>query len=419
MHSSVELFIAARYMRSRRGNQFAAFISRASMIGIAVGVAALIIVISVMNGFGNDLRERLVSLSAHVTVGGSAARLNDWREIVQQAQTDTRVSGAAPYVEGQGMLVNGKNLSGVAVIGIDPALEPQVSSLGETLYVGKLADLRPGEQRIILGGYLADRLNADLGQRINILVPKPTADGTGVLPSLHRFTVAGIFRGNIPEQSLTIAYVHLADAASMFDLPESLVTGVKLSLNDLFEAPDVSKQLATRLQQSGNEAEVTDWTIQQSVFFRAIKIEKIMVFCILLLVIAVAAFNIIMTQVMLVNDKRVDVAILRTMGVTPRSILRVFLVQGNLIGLIGVGFGVFFGVLIGANTTRITGFIEHVLGLDFIDSNVFYLTQIPSDVRLNEVVLIAVIGLLLAGLSTVYPAYRASRTQPAEALRYD
>ncbi len=219
----------------------------------------------------------------------------------------------------------------------------------------------------------------------------------------------------MPDQSLTLAYVHIKDAAAVYELGND-VTGVKLKLNDMFEAPDVSASLADAL---GDEYNVTNWTIQQRIFFRAIKIEKIMVFCILLLVVAVAAFNIIMTQVMLVNDKRVDVAILRTMGVSPKSILIIFLVQGNLIGMVGVLIGVVVGVVVGANTAQITAGVERLLGLNFIDSNVFYLTQIPSDVRWKEVVAIAVVGLLLAGLSTLYPAWRASRTQPAEALRYD
>lgn len=415
MQSPLEFFVAGRYLRARRSSHFAGFISRAAMVGIAVGVAALIIVISVMNGFGNDLRERLVSLSAHVTVTSTGDSMSDPAAVVAAAQNDERVIGAAPFVEGQGMLVNGSNLSGVSILGVDPKLEPNVSGLGSNMLIGELDDLSAGSNGILLGSYLADRLGADIGGRINILVPQPTGDGQGVKPFLHRFTVVGVFRGNVPDQSLTMAYVHIADAAEVFELGNN-VTGVKLKLSDMFEAPGVSETLSASL---GSTYDVTDWTVQQRIFFRAIKIEKIMVFCILLLVIAVAAFNIIMTQVMLVNDKRVDVAILRTMGVTPRSIMAIFLVQGNLIGMVGVLAGVFIGVLIGANTAAITAGIERMLGLSFIDSNVFYLTQIPSDVRWSEVLAIAVVGLLLAGMSTLYPAWRASRTQPAEALRYD
>ncbi len=415
MKSPLEFFVAGRYLRARRSSHFAGFISRAAMIGIAVGVAALIIVISVMNGFGNDLRQRLVSLSAHVTVNSAGDSLNSASEVVRIASSDARVLGAAPFIEGQGMLVNGSNLSAVSVMGIDPELEPQVSALAENMLIGSIGDLTPGENGILLGSYLADRLGADIGSRINILVPQPNEDGTGVFPFLQRYTVVGMFRGNVPDQSLTLAYVHIKDAATVYELGDD-VTGVKLKLSDMFEAPAVSTSLAAGL---GDEYSVTNWTIQQRIFFRAIKIEKIMVFCILLLVVAVAAFNIIMTQVMLVNDKRVDVAILRTMGVSPKSILSIFLVQGNLIGMVGVLIGVVVGVVIGANTAKITASIEDLLGLNFIDSNVFYLTQIPSDVRWQEVLAIAVVGLLLAGLSTLYPAWRASRTQPAEALRYD
>ncbi|NNF16590.1 MAG: lipoprotein-releasing ABC transporter permease subunit, partial [Gammaproteobacteria bacterium] len=404
-----------RYMRARRSSHFASFISVASMTGIAIGVAALIIVISVMNGFGNDLRERLVSLTAHATITGSDGVLGDWQVAIDVATASDRVIGAAPYVEGQGMLVNGANLSGVAIQGVNPQLEPQVSSIGQSLYTGTLDSLQAGQNRILLGGYLAQRLGADIGSKINILVPQPTGDGTGVLPFLHRFTVAGLFSGNVPDQALTIAYIHIADAAAMFEMGEQ-VSGVRLKLDDMFAAPVVATELAAQL---GSAFAVTDWSVQQRIFFRAIKIEKIMVFCILLLVIAVAAFNIIMTQVMLVNEKRIDVAILRTMGVAPRSVLGIFLLQGNLIGLLGVTVGVIAGVLVGANTAAITAAIERSLGFDFIDSSVFYLTQIPSDVRWHEVVFIAIIGLLLAGLSTVYPAWRASRTQPADALRYE
>lgn len=385
------------------------------MVGIAVGVAALIVVISVMNGFGNDLRQRLVSLSAHVTVTSSTDNLATPAQAIATSLSDTRVTGAAPYVQGQGMLVNGSNLSGVSVTGIDPDRESSVSELGRNMLMGELSDLEPGENGILLGSYLADRLGASVGSRINILVPQPNKAGTGVLPFLHRFTVVGLFRGNVPDQSLTLAYIHIQDASDVFELGDN-VTGVRLKLKDMFEAPAVSAALAQKL---GSEYSTTNWTVQQRIFFRAIKIEKIMVFCILLLVVAVAAFNIIMTQVMLVNDKRVDVAILRTMGVSPKSILAVFLVQGNMIGMVGVMIGVVTGVLIGANTATITAALERWLGLDFIDSSVFYLTQIPSDVRWQEVLTIAVVGLLLAGLSTIYPAWRASRTQPAEALRYD
>lgn len=415
MKSPLELFVAGRYLRARRSSHFAGFISRAAMVGIAVGVAALIVVISVMNGFGNDLRQRLVSLSAHVTVTSATDALATPEAVMRSARQDSRVIGAAPFVNGQGMLVNGSNLSGVSVTGVDPAQEPSVSDLGRNMLIGELTDLQAGENGILLGSYLADRLGASVGSRITILVPQPNKDGTGVLPFLHRFTVVGLFRGNVPDQSLTLAYIHIDDASKVFELGDN-VTGVRLKLADMFDAPGVSAQLDSSL---GEAFEITNWTVQQRVFFRAIKIEKIMVFCILLLVVAVAAFNIIMTQVMLVNDKRVDVAILRTMGVSPKSILSIFLVQGNLIGMVGVLIGVVAGVLIGANTATITAALERWLGLDFIDSSVFYLTQIPSDVRWQEVLVIAVVGLLLAGLSTVYPAWRASRTQPAEALRYD
>lgn len=415
MRKPLELFVALRYLRARRASHFASFISIASMVGIAIGVAALIIVISVMNGFGNDLRERLVSLSAHATISSTRDDFTDWVAASKKAREDQRVVGAAPFVEGQGMLVNGANLSGVGILGIDPDLEPQVSTLADAVFAGDLNALQPGQNNILLGGFLAQRLGADIGSKVNILVPQPTADGTGVLPYLHRFTVAGLFRGNVPDQALTIAYVHLADAARMFEM-QGRVTGVRLKLDDMFAAPQLSAALTAAL---GDGYAVTDWTVQQRIFFRAIKIEKIMVFCILLLVVAVAAFNIIMTQVMLVNEKRIDIAILRTMGIAPHSVLRIFLLQGNLIGIIGVTVGVVVGVLVGANTARITAAIERLFGMDFIDGNVFYLTQIPSDVRWQEVVLIAVIGLLLSGLSTVYPAWRASRTQPAEALRYD
>ncbi len=415
MKSPLEFFVAGRYLRARRSSHFAGFISRAAMVGIAVGVAALIIVISVMNGFGNDLRERLVSLSAHVTISSATDSLDNSAAVIELSRSDDRVTGAAPFVEGQGMLVNGSNLSGVSILGVDPALEPQVSGLGSSMVVGTLSDLAPGSNGVLLGSYLANRLGAVVGSRINILVPQPTGDGQGVKPFLHRFTVVGLFRGNVPDQSLTMAYVHIDDAAEVFELGDT-VSGVKLKLSDMFEAPQVSEAVSAQL---GDGYEVTDWTVQQRIFFRAIKIEKIMVFCILLLVVAVAAFNIIMTQVMLVNDKRIDVAILRTMGVTPKSIMAIFLVQGNLIGMVGVLAGVLIGVVIGANTADITAGVERMLGLNFIDSNVFYLTQIPSDVRWPEVLAIAVVGLLLAGLSTLYPAWRASRTQPAEALRYD
>ena len=415
MYRPLSLFVGLRYVRAKRSNHFISFISLISMGGIAVGVMALIIVMSVMNGFGNELRARLLSLTAHARISAEAgSALDEWRTIADEASRLPQVQGAAPYVEGEAMLVNGARLSGVLVAGVSPAAEPSVSTVAQSMVAGSLDTLTPGARNVILGINLAITVGVREGDRITLLVPRPNAAGTGIVPQLERFTVSGVFEVGIQEHDSVRALVNIEDAAALYGRPGT-VDGVRLKLEDLFEARAVLDTLGGRL---GTDYEYTDWTQEQATYFRAIRIEKTMMFIILLLIVGVAAFNIVATLIMVVTDKRNDIAILRTFGMTPGSVTRVFIVQGLVIGSIGVLLGVAAGVLVALNLEAIAAAVESVFG-KLIDPTVFYITEIPSDMRWPEVGTIGVAAFVLAALSTLYPARRAALIEPAEALRYE
>lgn len=415
MFSPYELYVGLRYLRAKRRNHFISVISLISVLGIALGVTALIVVLSVMNGFQTELRERILSMTSHVTVSAYDGGLKNWQDVQQRAMRDPEVKGSAPYVEAQGMLSHAGNLSGVMLRGVMPAEEPKVSDIGEDMRAGSLANLKSGKYGIILGKDLAVALGVGMGDKVILLTSEGTVTPAGFVPRLRRFTVVGVFKAGIYEYDRNMAVVSLHDAQTLFRMGDT-VTGVRLRLDDMFRAPWVSNRLAHEFK---NEYYVSDWTRYHVNFFRAIRTEKTVMFVILLLIVAVAAFNIISTLVMVVTDKQADIAILRTLGATPGAIMRVFMVQGLMIGLIGTITGVVAGVLIAANVETIVPWLEQVFHVQFLPADVYQISELPSEMHLRDVVTIGLTAFSLTLLSTLYPAWRAARTQPAEALRYE
>jgi lipoprotein-releasing system permease protein len=414
MFRPYEIFIGLRYTRAKRRNNFISFISLISMLGIAVGVTALITVLSVMNGFELELRSRILSMAAHASVT-SPSGIEGWQQIADIALTNADVLGAAPFVKGETMLAHGNRVSGAVLQGILPAREPDVADVGQHMKAGSLTDLKPGQFGIILGHELAWSLGLDVGDKVTVVSPQGTITPAGTLPRLRRFTVVGIFEVGMYEYDRGLALVHLEDAAKLFQLGDR-VSGVRLKLDDMFEARRVSGELARQLPV---EYRITDWTQQHANFFRAIKTEKAVMFVILTLIVAVAAFNIVSTLVMVVTDKRADIAILRTLGATPASVMGVFIVQGAVIGLFGTLLGAVGGVALALNVETIVPAIERLFHVQFLSPDVYYISKLPSELNWPDVWRISMLAFLLSLLATLYPAWRASRTQPAEALRYE
>jgi lipoprotein-releasing system permease protein len=414
MFRPYEIFIGLRYTRAKRRNNFISFISLISMLGIAVGVTALITVLSVMNGFELELRSRILSMAAHASVT-SPSGIEGWQQIADIALTNADVLGAAPFVKGETMLAHGSRVSGAVLQGILPAREPEVADVGQHMKAGGLTDLKPGQFGIILGHELAWSLGLDVGDKVTVVSPQGTITPAGTLPRLRRFTVVGIFEVGMYEYDRGLALVHLEDAAKLFQLGDR-VSGVRLKLDDMFEARRVSSELARRLPV---DYRITDWTQQHANFFRAIKTEKAVMFVILTLIVAVAAFNIVSTLVMVVTDKRADIAILRTLGATPASVMGVFIVQGAVIGLFGTLLGAVGGVALALNVETIVPAIERLFHVQFLSPDVYYISKLPSELDWPDVWRISMLAFLLSLLATLYPAWRASRTQPAEALRYE
>jgi lipoprotein-releasing system permease protein len=415
MFRPLELFIGLRYTRAKRRNHFISFISLTSMFGIALGVTALITVLSVMNGFQKEVRNGILGMAAHSTITGRDGTLLDWRALAAQVNTRPHVVGSAPYVEAQGMLTTGQIVSGAIIRGVLPEQEPKVSFVGEKMLAGRLADLRPGTFGILLGRDLANFLGVTVGDKVTVVTPQATISPAGILPRLKRFTVQGVFHVGNNEYDGALALVHLEDAARLFQMPGK-VSGVRLKLDDIFAAPDIAYQLRRSLP---DEYIVSDWTQQHTNFFRAVEIEKRMMFLILTLIIAVAAFNIVSALVMVVTDKQGDIAILRTLGATPRSIMQIFMVQGTVIGLIGTLLGMLGGVSLALNVETIVPFIEQLFGIHFLSPDVYLISEVPSDMHWSDVIQISSVAFVLSLLATLYPAWRAARTQPAEALRYE
>ncbi|HEX9772715.1 MAG TPA: lipoprotein-releasing ABC transporter permease subunit [Steroidobacteraceae bacterium] len=412
-----ELLIGRRYLRST-GNRFLSFISLISMLGVAIGVAVLIVVLSVMNGFERELRGRILSMTSHATVSTFGHGLADWRSAREQALTNPGVEAVAPFVEGEALLIGdreGAGSSAASVRGILPELETQVSAVGERLTSGSIDTLSPGSFRVILGAELAKRLKVQRGDSVVFAIAQGNVTPAGVVPRLRRFEVEGVFSSGMYEIDNTLALVNLQDAARLFRLGDR-VTGLRLEVHDPWRAPMVAREVATAM---GDGPYVDDWTHRHANFFRSIELTKRMLFFILLLVVAVAAFNIISTLVMVVKDKRPDIAILRTMGAAPGSVLAVFATQGTVIGLLGTLGGVLLGVLLAVNLETLVHGLERLLNTRFLDASVYFMSDLPAHVELRDVALIAATAFALCCLSTIYPAWRAARTDPARALRHD
>jgi len=408
-------WIGARYLRLRRDDRFIGFISAISMAGIALGVAVLLTVLSVMNGFERELRERILDVTSHATLEGLEGRLDGWRDFGERTATVTGVRAVAPFVEGKAMLVHGPRSAGVEVRGVDPAVEPAVSALARLVREGSLQDLEPGGYRILLGRALAEELAAAPGDRVLLVIAQGNVTPAGVVPRMRRFTVAGFFDAGMYEFDRGLALVSLADAQRLFRLGDA-VTGLRYALEDPYSAPSAIRSLAIGL---GGGFYVSDWTRRHANFFRSIQVTRSIMFVVLLLVVAVAAFNIVSTLVMVVKEKQGDIAILRTLGSSPREILSVFMVQGTTIGVVGTLAGIALGLLLAFNLTAIVHGIESLLGVTLVDARVYFIGDLPADVRATDVISIAVTALALGVLSTVYPAWRAARTAPADALRHE
>ena len=410
-----ELFIGLRYTRAKRRNHFISFISLTSMVGIALGVAALIVVLSVMNGFQKELRARILGVASHVQITGLDNQLGDWSAIAERSKANREVVAAAPYVNAQAMLANEGNVRGAIVRGIVPALEDQVADIGRHMVSGSLERLQPGEFGIVLGSDLARALRVLPGDRVTLIAPQGLVTPAGLIPRLKQFKVVGIFEVGMFEYDSGLALVDLQDAQRLYQLGDK-VSGVRLKLDDLFQSRAVGRDLYQTL---GPGVLVSDWTRSHANFFRAVQIEKNVMFIILMLIVAVAAFNIVATLVMVVTDKEADIAILRTLGASPRSIMGVFVVQGAVIGVIGTLLGIVLGVLLALNIDVVVPFLERLLSVQFLSKEVYYINELPSDLQRHDVVTIGLVALALAFLATLYPSWRASRVRPAEALRYE
>jgi lipoprotein-releasing system permease protein len=412
-----ELFVGWRYTRAKRKNHFTSFISITSMVGIALGVAVLIIVLSVMNGFGTELRNRILGVASHMQVMGINSPLSDWQNVVAQAKTVPQVKAAAPYVMGQGMLSFGQYAQGAIVRGIVPAQEVQVAELGNKMKVGQLDNLRAGEFGIVLGIDLARYLGAELGDKVMLMTPNGQATPAGMVPRMKQFKLVGVFEMDMKEYDGNLALVHIEDAAKLYRMGDD-VSGVRLKLDDPFHASEVSPLLSLALSGQQNYY-ISDWVDENPNFFAALKMEKRVMFIIMALVVAVAAFNIVSTLIMAVTDKRADIAIMRTLGASPSSIMQIFVVQGALIGVIGTLAGVVLGVLIALNVDVIVPFIEHLFGIQFLDKDVYMITSVPSQLLWSDVLVIMLTSFALSLLATLYPSWKAARMNPAEALRYE
>lgn len=410
-----ELFIGLRYTRAKRRNHFISFISLISMLGMALGVAALIVVLSVMNGFQKEIRTRILGIAPHLQISEEGNYLVDWQSALQLMAKYPQVMAAAPFVNGQGMVSFDQNVQGVMVRGILPQDESKVIDLSDKMKAGSLEALQEGSFGIVLGSDLAHTLGAHLNDKVLLISPQGQITPAGMVPRLKQFRVVGIFEIGMAPYDNALALIHLNDAQKLYQM-SSAVSGISARLHDLDLAPQVATEIQRVLPRN---TYVSDWTRQHSNYFRAVQIEKKMMFIILSLIVAVAAFNIVSTLVMAVTDKQADIAILRTLGASPASIMKIFIVQGALIGLIGSVLGVGGGVLLSLNIDTVVPFIERMLGMHFLSKEVYFISELPSDLQRGDVLIVACFSFFISLLATLYPSWRASRTQPAEALRYE
>jgi len=414
MISSVELFVGLRYLRAKRRTRFVSFITLISLLGIALGVAALIVILSVMNGFEGELRSRLLSMSAHGYVTGSGQITEDWRSLVDDVVAEPGIAAAAPFVEMEGMIQSGRALEAVLVHGVDPDLEQQLSGALINMLEGNLEVLQPGERSIILGRLLALDLGVRIGDGVVILIPRPVGDGT-LEPVLERFVLRGVFEVGLQDHDGLLALVNAREAAAIMGLGDEM-SAVRFRAQDVMQAPLLAQSIGERL---GEDIVTSDWTVENASYFRAIRIEKMMMSLILSLIIGVAAFNIVASLVMVVTDKTNDIAVLRTLGMRSAGVVRVFFVQGAVIGWAGVFIGVILGVILALNVPVIVPFLEQALGFQIMPGDVYYVTRIPSELEAADVVTISVAAFVLTSLATLYPARRAALVNPAVALRYE
>lgn len=417
MFKPIPVAIGLRYLRAKRRNGFISFISLASILGIAIGVAALITTLAVMSGFQREIRDRMLQMAAHATISADGEPMADWKTAMQIATNDPRVAGAAPYVETQGLL-SGPRREPAIVRGVLPEQESHVSVFADKMVRGQLTDLQPGSFNIVLGKELALWLGVAVGDKV-VVTTDFQATPMGAIPQLKRFTVSGIFEAGYQEYDRGLAVINLRDAQRLLRMGDG-VTGVRLKLHDMNQAIDVSRDIGMELSRRFRTAyRVTDWSSDNANMFRALKLEKTMMAILLSLIIAMGAFNLVSSQVMLVTDKQADIAILRTLGLTPRGVMQVFMVQGTLIGVVGTVLGVIGGILLTLNLEHILRLIERVLGVQLMPEDVYYITGLPTELNPDDVTIIGCVALLMAFLATIYPAWRAARTAPAEALRYE
>ena len=413
MFNSFETMIGLRYVRARRRNHFISFISMSSMIGVALGVMALITVISVMNGFEKELKDRILGMASHAVIE-ELNGLKDWQLVINNIKDHPEIVGAAPYFHAEGMLTKDKIVNGVIIRGILPHEETNVAIVAEKMIEGDLDDLISTEFNIILGAELVRKLNLEIGDKVTLVAPQANFTPAGILPRLKRFTLIGIFEVGMHEFDSGLALIHMDDALRLFR--KSNPTGIRLKTNNILKAPTISREIASQLS---SKYWVIDWTQRHSNFFRALKTEKTVMFVILTLIVAVAAFNIISTLVMAVSDKQSDIAVLRTLGASPKSILKIFIIQGTIIGAIGILLGVIGGVWLASNIETLVPALENILGYKFLSPDVYYISDLPSDMHWSDVILIGVVSFVLCLFATIYPAFRAANTLPAEALRYE
>jgi len=415
MFTPWELCVGMRYTRAKRRNHFISFISLTSTIGIALGVTALITVISVMNGFERELRERILGVASHATISGFNHALDDWESLADIAGDHPEVVGTAPFVESQGMLTHAGQVRGVLIRGVSPPHEPAVSEIDQYLVEGELESLAPGRFNVLIGRDLARRLGAEVGTRVTLVAPQARITPAGVLPRMRRFTVSGLFEAGHGQFDSSLAVVHIEDAQRVFRL-ERGVSGLRVKLADMFDAPRVSRELARSF---GGQYWLRNWTQYHANFFRALKIERTVMFVILTLMFAVAAFNLVSTLVMVVTDKEPDIAILRTFGARQSSILAIFVVQATLIGIAGTIAGVAGGIALATNVETLVPAIESFFDVTFLSPDIYYISAVPSEMRWRDVAAVGSVAFVMCVLATIYPAWKASRVHPVEALRHE
>ena len=412
---SYEFFIGTRYTRAKRRNHYVSFVSFVSVLCIALGMTVLITVLSVMNGFQREIRTRILGVVSHVQLSGANGQLSDWRRVAAEASKNDQVLAAAPFVQAQSLITNGPAVRGAYIRGILPDEENRVAEIGGHMKSGRLEDLKPGEFGIVLGSELARSLRVMVGDKIVLIAPQGQVTPAGIVPRLKQFTVVGIFGVDEYEFDSGLALMHLEDAQKLYRFGDA-VSGVRLKLKDLFQSVAVARELSRRL---GPDVYASDWTLQRANLLKAVQMEKRMMFFVVFLIIVVAAINIVSSLVMVVTDKQADIAILRTLGAAPSSIMKIFIIQGTIIGVVGTGLGLIGGLSLALNVETVVPFIESLFGFKFFAKDIYLISEVPSEVQQGDIILTVVFSFVVCLLATIYPSWRASRLKPADALRYE